>query len=86
VIVDDPMQQAGSQHFVLAKLGRHVSKGGITIGLRYGFGSLHQPVVRERAAATLRAARKSATCDAVVGKAGRTSAVRSSTPILPLSA
>jgi hypothetical protein len=29
---------------VLAKLRRDVPKEGIAIGLRYGFGSLHQPV------------------------------------------
>ena len=39
---DDPMQQAGSDHFVLAKLGRNVLKQGIAVG--YGFGGLHQPV------------------------------------------
>jgi hypothetical protein len=36
------MQQAGSDHFVLAKLRRDVLNEGITVG--YGFGSLHQPV------------------------------------------
>jgi hypothetical protein len=41
---DDPMQQAGSDHFVLAKLRRDVLKQGIAVGLRYGFGGLHQPV------------------------------------------
>ena len=39
---DDPMQQAGSDHFVLAKLRRDVLKQGIAV--RYGFGGLHQPV------------------------------------------
>jgi hypothetical protein len=41
---DDPMQQAGSNHFVLAKLRRNVLKQGVAVGLRYGFGGLHQPV------------------------------------------
>ena len=41
---DDPMQQARSDYFVLAKLGRDVLKQGIAVGLRYGFGGLHQPV------------------------------------------
>jgi hypothetical protein len=36
------MQQAGSDHFVLAKLRRNVLKQGIAVGLRYGFGDLHQ--------------------------------------------
>ena len=40
----DPMQQARSDHFVLAKLRRDVLKQGIAVGLRYGFGGLHQPV------------------------------------------
>ena len=39
---DDPMQQAGADHFVLAKLRRDVLKQGIAVG--YGFGGLHQPV------------------------------------------
>ena len=39
---DDPMQQAGSDHFVLAKLRRDVLNEGIAVG--YGFGGLHQPV------------------------------------------
>ena len=41
---DDPMQQARSDYFVLAKLSRDVLKQGIAVGLRYGFGGLHQPV------------------------------------------
>ena len=41
---DDPMQQAGADHFVLAKLRRDVLKQGIAVGLRYGFGGLHQPI------------------------------------------
>ena len=41
---DDPMQQAGSDDFVLAKLRRDVLKQGIAVGLHYGFGGLHQPV------------------------------------------
>ena len=41
---DDPMQQARSDHFVLAKLRRDVLKHGVAGGLRYGFGGLHQPV------------------------------------------
>jgi hypothetical protein len=39
---DDPMQQARSDHFVLAKLRRDVLNEGIAVG--YGFGGLHQPV------------------------------------------
>ncbi|MGB9269966.1 MAG: hypothetical protein WCB74_12215 [Pseudolabrys sp.] len=35
------MQQAGSDHFVLAKLRRDVLKYGVAVGLRYGFGGLH---------------------------------------------
>jgi hypothetical protein len=38
----DPMQQAGSDRFVLAKLRRDVLKKGFAAG--YGFGCLHQPV------------------------------------------
>jgi hypothetical protein len=38
------MQQARSDHFVLAKLRRDVLKHGVAVGLRYGFGGLHQPV------------------------------------------
>src|SRR3954468_1957322 len=38
------MQQARSDHFVLAKLRRDVLKHGVAGGLRYGFGGLHQPV------------------------------------------
>jgi hypothetical protein len=38
----DPMQQAGSDRFVLAKLRRDVLKKGLAVG--YGFGGLHQPV------------------------------------------
>ena len=41
---NDPMQQARSDHFVLAKLRRDVLKHGVAGGLRYGFGGLHQPV------------------------------------------
>ena len=41
---DDPMQQAASQHFVMAKLHRDVLKKGIAVGRRYEFGGLHQPV------------------------------------------
>jgi hypothetical protein len=41
---DDPMQQAGSHHFVLAKLCRDVFQQGIAVGLRYGFDGLHQRV------------------------------------------
>jgi hypothetical protein len=41
---DDPMQQPGSNHFVLAKLRRNVLKQGVAVGLRYGFGGLHQAV------------------------------------------
>ena len=40
----DPMQQARSDHFVLAKLRRDVLKHGVAGGLRYGFGGLHLPV------------------------------------------
>ena len=36
----DPMQQAGSDRFVLAKLRRDVLKKGFAVG--YGFGGLHQ--------------------------------------------
>jgi hypothetical protein len=36
------MLQAGSDHFVLAKLRRDVLKQGIAVG--YGFDGLHQPV------------------------------------------
>jgi hypothetical protein len=39
---DNPMQQAGADHFVLTKLRRDVLKQGIAVG--YGFGGLHQPV------------------------------------------
>ena len=38
------MQQARSDHFVLANLRRDVPKQGIAVGLSYGFGGLHQPV------------------------------------------
>jgi hypothetical protein len=38
------MQQAGSDHFVLAKLRRNVLKEGIAIGHRDRFRSLHQPI------------------------------------------
>jgi hypothetical protein len=38
----DPMQQAGSDRFVLAKLRRDVLKKGFAVGS--GFGGLHQPV------------------------------------------
>jgi hypothetical protein len=38
------MQQAASQHFVMAKLHRDVLKKGIAVGRRYEFGGLHQPV------------------------------------------
>jgi hypothetical protein len=38
------MQQARSDHFVLAKLRRDVLKHGVAVGLRYAFGGLHQPV------------------------------------------
>ena len=41
---NDPMQQARSDHFVLAKLRRDVLKHGVAGGLRYGFSGLHQPV------------------------------------------
>jgi hypothetical protein len=33
---NDPMQQARSDHFVLAKLRRDVLKHGVAVGLRYG--------------------------------------------------
>jgi hypothetical protein len=39
---DDPMQQAGSNNFVPAKLRR--LKQGVPVGLRSGFGGLHQAV------------------------------------------
>ena len=39
---DDPMQQAGSDHLVLAKLRRDILNQGIAVG--YGFDGLHQPV------------------------------------------
>ena len=41
---DDPMQQARSDYFVLAKLSRDVLKQGIAVGLRHGFDGLHQQV------------------------------------------
>ena len=41
---NDPMQQARSDHFVLAKLRRDVLKHCVAGWLRYGFGGLHQPV------------------------------------------
>jgi hypothetical protein len=41
---DAPMQQAGSDHFVLAKLRRDVLKQGVAVRLRYGFGGFHHPV------------------------------------------
>jgi bifunctional enzyme CysN/CysC len=41
---DDLMQQAGSDHFVSAKLRRDVLKQGVAVGLRYGFGGLHQAI------------------------------------------
>ena len=41
---DDPMQQAGSDHLVSAKLRPNVLKKGIALGRRYRFGSLHQPI------------------------------------------
>jgi hypothetical protein len=41
---NDPVQQAGSHHFVLAKLCCDVLKQGIAVGLRYGFDGLHQQV------------------------------------------
>ena len=39
----DPMQQTGADHFVLAKLRRHVPKEGVAVGYRYGLCGLHQP-------------------------------------------
>jgi len=41
---DDPMQQAGSDHLVAAKLCRNVLKKSIAVGRRHRFGSLHQPI------------------------------------------
>jgi hypothetical protein len=41
---DDPMQQAGSDHFVSAKLRRNVFKERIALGRRYRFGGLHQAI------------------------------------------
>jgi hypothetical protein len=38
------MQQAGSDHFMLAKLCCDVFKQGTAVGLRYGFDGLHQQV------------------------------------------
>jgi hypothetical protein len=38
------MQQAGTDHFVLAQLRRNVLKEGVAVGYRYGLGGLHQPV------------------------------------------
>jgi hypothetical protein len=38
------MQQAGADHFVLAKFRRNVLKEGVAVGYRYGLGGLHQPI------------------------------------------
>jgi hypothetical protein len=38
------MQQAGADHFVLAKLRRNVFKEGVAVGCRDGLGGLHQPI------------------------------------------
>ena len=38
---NDPMQQARSDHFVLAKLRRHLLKEGVAVWLRYRVGGLH---------------------------------------------
>jgi hypothetical protein len=39
-----PMQQAGSDHFVPAKLRRDVLKQGVPVWLRYRFGGFHHSV------------------------------------------
>ena len=47
---DYPMEQAGSHHFVLAKVCRDVIKEGVAVRYRQGFGGFHQPgeiVVRQ---------------------------------------
>ena len=44
---NDPMQQARSDHIVLAKLRRDVLKHGVAGGLRYGFGGLSTAVFQE---------------------------------------
>jgi hypothetical protein len=41
---DDPMQQAGSDHLVAAKLCRNVLKKSLAVGPRHRFGSVHQPL------------------------------------------
>ena len=41
---DNPMQQAGSDHLVAAKLHCDVLKEGIAVGRCYRLGGLHQPV------------------------------------------
>jgi hypothetical protein len=41
---DDPMQQAGSDHVMAAKLCHNVLKKSIAVGRRHRFGSLHQPI------------------------------------------
>ena len=41
---NDPMQQAGSDDFVLAKLHRDAFDQGIAVGLSYRFDGLHQQV------------------------------------------
>ena len=38
------MQQAGADHFVLAKFRRNVLKEGVAVGYRYGLGGLHHPI------------------------------------------
>jgi hypothetical protein len=40
----DAMQQAGSDHFVPAKLRRNIFKESIALGDRYWLGGLHQPL------------------------------------------
>ena len=46
---DNPMQQAGSDHLVAAKLHCNVLKEGIAVGRCYRLGGLHQPVEFVRA-------------------------------------
>jgi hypothetical protein len=40
---DYPMEQAGSHHFVLAKVCRDVIKEGVAVRYRQGFGGFHRP-------------------------------------------
>ena len=40
---NNPMQQTGTDHFMLAKLHRNVIKEGVAVRYREGFGGFHQP-------------------------------------------